>query len=1316
MIRTNKKVIVKTLVITFIILIIIILLHWIWNKRNETKGTNRQAWTQNQNEKIVSSMTNSEIESYIKNLKLTKNDYQGMIDNIITQWFYNNMVEYKALNTHEIIEKDSYHNQYFRYMAYYKGYQIVPSQTTLTKNNNGQITLSHNKLEIGKIERDLAVNKWKKILSVKEIKKAYPDLRTTNYYIREEKPFITKTQKDNSYHIVITLQNNENEYLIDMYTGEIIETIPLIRTWQTQFKADIKYKWLKNIPWIKYDNSYADSDWNWSPQNSQSIIQTIQNGNLSVRECNMGSPSNYPCPGSSPLSSSTFTIENPTTDLTNTNNTIWNRSINMFWHINHFKNTVQRNRDVKGMNRAEAYNNAYRDGYNINLFQDGTKADDVIYHELWHWLNQDEYPGNMNNWANNEGIADVRAYIVDLDQDDIMGENRPWGAIRFYNGTLKSVNTVSEEVHSLGEPIAGSWIKLGKLSGKSIMKNIFENTRKQHFDSNTCYSSCNRTATINQVYVPQFEYALEQSQFKTPLCNNIIKAFRATDIAQHSTKKKNNIPYYDEAVCFTCNQWDSQFCKPENMEGVCALSGTQTCIQIWWDLDRSECIPVIAPWQIPEGTWEAATCGDWLDNDCNGLTDCAETWCTLWESAWENNERIICQATGESICNDGGDNDWDSYIIPPTSWGGTDCWDSDCNGLTGSNGIICQYEHELTCNDWGDNDGDGLKDCDDDKDCGIISTIESSKGTWEFCGDTTLTLKAIIDSSTGVDENDIVRSNGMTGTMIEITLSWPNNKTETYTVSIKNANGCSTSSSITIKYRSSKTEICDNLVDDDCDLLKDCKDTDDCDDACKTCVDVGFDCSQPECQGMSYCNTYESNCCDKFDNDNDGSIDCEDSDCLGKPGCAITNIIGGLPVSPTMFATFKSEPKYVEGALYIEFKKNIREDFQEKLNQKFNNIHLSQPFQKILWLDTRRLDFDSTQYSKEQIENYIKNIYEDFVPVTQPVPLFKISTFQSNDELLQQQRYLHAIKIANIDQCGNQGEKKNKIAIVDNAFDISHEDLSKGDIEGYDIADNDNDVSIPKKLLEWNHGTVAWGIVGAIINNQKGIAGITNKSPLILIKATSDISNGTDVTAGIEWLLKAAEMWADIINISRGTHEKVPLLEKVVNKLTQEWITLVAAAGNQNSDQPFYPAAYKKVIAVWAYDQNKNKASFSNFGKRIDVWAPGTNITTTNIANQYTTIDGTSEASPIVAATLGLLSDNNIKPQKYIKSLEKFSNNYPGKKLSLETICTTRRSNKTTGRIWVVSTVGTIVVIISMGIVVSKKYSWFKSSKKDEDE
>lgn len=87
-----------------------------------------------------------------------------------------------------------------------------------------------------------------------------------------------------------------------------------------------------------------------------------------------------------------------------------------------------------------------------------------------------------------------------------------------------------------------------------------------------------------------------------------------------------------------------------------------------------------------------------------------------------------------------------------------------------------------------------------------------------------------------------------------------------------------------------------------------------------------------------------------------------------------------------------------------------------------------------------------------------------------------------------------------------------------------------------------------------------------------------------------------------------------------------------MTKISRQGTTIVASAGNYNSSALFYPAAYPDVIAVGAVDNNKQKASFSNYGSRVDIAAPGVNIMTTAMDNLYESVDGTSEAAPVVSA------------------------------------------------------------------------------------
>jgi subtilisin family serine protease len=81
---------------------------------------------------------------------------------------------------------------------------------------------------------------------------------------------------------------------------------------------------------------------------------------------------------------------------------------------------------------------------------------------------------------------------------------------------------------------------------------------------------------------------------------------------------------------------------------------------------------------------------------------------------------------------------------------------------------------------------------------------------------------------------------------------------------------------------------------------------------------------------------------------------------------------------------------------------------------------------------------------------------------------------------------------------------------------------------------------------------------------------------------------------------------------------------------------VVAAAGNNSSNAPFYPASYPGVLSVAASDQFDKLFSYSDFGSWVDVAAPGSNYTVAPSGNSYN-FGGTSSASPLVAGIAGLL-------------------------------------------------------------------------------
>jgi thermitase len=87
---------------------------------------------------------------------------------------------------------------------------------------------------------------------------------------------------------------------------------------------------------------------------------------------------------------------------------------------------------------------------------------------------------------------------------------------------------------------------------------------------------------------------------------------------------------------------------------------------------------------------------------------------------------------------------------------------------------------------------------------------------------------------------------------------------------------------------------------------------------------------------------------------------------------------------------------------------------------------------------------------------------------------------------------------------------------------------------------------------------------------------------------------------------------------------------------------VVAAAGNENTGRPSYPAAYERVISVAATDESDKRARFSNYGTTVDVSAPGVQILSTVPGGGYGMKEGTSMASPHVAALAGLLAAQDL--------------------------------------------------------------------------
>lgn len=224
-----------------------------------------------------------------------------------------------------------------------------------------------------------------------------------------------------------------------------------------------------------------------------------------------------------------------------------------------------------------------------------------------------------------------------------------------------------------------------------------------------------------------------------------------------------------------------------------------------------------------------------------------------------------------------------------------------------------------------------------------------------------------------------------------------------------------------------------------------------------------------------------------------------------------------------------------------------------------------------------------------------------------------------------------------------------KVAILDTGVTNVHDDIAP-QVVGYANFVSADTKEDPKANPEdkYGHGTHVAGIVAAKADNTMGVAGVCPDCSILDVKVLNDSGSGSSsiIANGISW---AASNGAKVINMSLGQRVSSHTLEAAVNNAWNQGAVIAAAAGNAGTQAKIYPGAYSNVIAVAATDNSDAKASFSTYGRWVDVAAPGVNVYSTfpnhpfvlgtqnNRSMGYDVASGTSMASPVVAGVAALV-------------------------------------------------------------------------------
>ncbi|MBI2335973.1 MAG: S8 family serine peptidase [Deltaproteobacteria bacterium] len=309
----------------------------------------------------------------------------------------------------------------------------------------------------------------------------------------------------------------------------------------------------------------------------------------------------------------------------------------------------------------------------------------------------------------------------------------------------------------------------------------------------------------------------------------------------------------------------------------------------------------------------------------------------------------------------------------------------------------------------------------------------------------------------------------------------------------------------------------------------------------------------------------------------------------------------------------------------------------------------------------------STPAGQKALENLKKNFNVEYIEPDHPIYAHELP---NDPELSRQSMYMQSVSaLPAWELLVNPAPVI--VAIIDSGIDPLHEDLQANvwvntletpnngiddegdgfadDVLGYNFSSNDPNINDDN-----GHGTLIAGIMGAVGNNDIGIAGLNWNCQLLVIKILDE--NGiSSISKAISAIQYARQHGAKVINASWGfasdatTAETAQSLQQAIELAQSDGILFVASVGNgisfqgQNNDDlnaTNYPSSFNldNIVSVAALDNKDDLAFFSNYGNNsVDLAAPGVDIFSTSPGNNYSAMSGTSISAPFVTGAASLL-------------------------------------------------------------------------------